>query len=56
MRRFGLYRMFLHSQSVAFEWPETGEAFSISVPLPGDLEAVITALGGQGPADLAPPP
>ncbi|HUL83190.1 MAG TPA: RluA family pseudouridine synthase [Gammaproteobacteria bacterium] len=56
MRRFGLYRMFLHSQSVAFEWPETGEAFSISVPLPADLEAVITALRGQGPADRAPPP
>jgi 23S rRNA pseudouridine955/2504/2580 synthase len=57
MRRFGLRRMFLHAQSVAFEWPETGEAFSISVPVPKDLEAVITALGaGQAREDRAPPP
>lgn len=55
MRRFGLRRMFLHAQSVAFVWPESGEAFSISVPLPPELEAVVTALGGRAPADRAPP-
>jgi len=56
MRRFGLRRMFLHSHSVAFEWPETGEAFSVSVPLPKELEDVLTALGGRARVDRARPP
>ncbi|HVS24016.1 MAG TPA: RluA family pseudouridine synthase, partial [Gammaproteobacteria bacterium] len=34
MRRVGLRRMFLHSRSFAFVWPESGEEFSIDVPLP----------------------
>lgn len=54
LRRFGLRRMFLHSHSVAFVWPESGEEFSISVPLPGELEAVLTALRARGRADLDP--
>jgi 23S rRNA pseudouridine955/2504/2580 synthase len=56
MRRFGLRRMFLHSHSVAFVWPESGEPFSISVPLPQELTAVLAALGGQAPTDRAPRP
>jgi len=56
LRRFGLRRMFLHSQSVAFVWPESGEAFSIRVPLPQELDAVLIALGAQARADRAPPP
>ena len=56
MRRFGLRRMFLHSHSMAFEWPETGEAFSVSVPLPQELEDVLKALGGRARADRALPP
>jgi len=56
MERFGLRRMFLHSHSVAFVWPESGEAFSISVPLPQELKAVLTALGGRAPTDRAPHP
>lgn len=44
LKTFGLRRMFLHAHSVSFEWPETGEPFSASAPLPDDLKAVITAL------------
>jgi 23S rRNA pseudouridine955/2504/2580 synthase len=55
MRRFGLRRMFLHSRSIAFVWPESGEEFSVDVPLPQELSAVLTALaeGKRGPADRA---
>jgi 23S rRNA pseudouridine955/2504/2580 synthase len=56
MRRFGLRRMFLHSHSVAFVWPESGEEFSISVPLPRELEAVLTALRARSRADRDPRP
>jgi len=56
MGRFGLRRMFLHARSVAFVWPESGENFSISVPLPRELEAVLTALRGRAPTDRAPRP
>jgi 23S rRNA pseudouridine955/2504/2580 synthase len=53
MRRFGLRRMFLHSRSIAFVWPESGEEFSVDVPLPQELAAVLTALasGKSGRAD-----
>jgi 23S rRNA pseudouridine955/2504/2580 synthase len=44
LQRFGLRRMFLHAHSVSFEWPESGEPFSASAPLPDDLKAVLTAL------------
>jgi 23S rRNA pseudouridine955/2504/2580 synthase len=44
MRRFGLHRMFLHSRSIGFVWPESGEKFSVDVPLPQELSAVLTAL------------
>ena len=56
MRRFGLHRMFLHSRSIAFVWPESGEDFSVDVPLPPELSAVLTALaeGKRGRADRAP--
>ena len=40
----GLRRMFLHSSSVSFEWPNGGD-FSVSAPLPADLAAVIDKLG-----------
>ncbi|HUO67548.1 MAG TPA: RluA family pseudouridine synthase, partial [Gammaproteobacteria bacterium] len=55
MRRFGLHRMFLHSRSIAFVWPESGEEFSVDVPLPPELSAVLTALaeGKHGRADRA---
>jgi 23S rRNA pseudouridine955/2504/2580 synthase len=41
---FGLKRMFLHAHSLSFAWPDTGEPFSVSAPLPEDLRAVLTAL------------
>jgi 23S rRNA pseudouridine955/2504/2580 synthase len=44
MKSFGLTRMFLHAHSLSFDWPETGEPFSASAPLPEDLRAVLTAL------------
>jgi 23S rRNA pseudouridine955/2504/2580 synthase len=44
LRAFGLQRMFLHAHSLAFEWPDTGEPFDASAPLPDDLKSVLTAL------------
>ena len=40
----GLRRIFLHSQSIAFDWPGTGEPFHGSAPLPPDLAEVIDEL------------
>jgi 23S rRNA pseudouridine955/2504/2580 synthase len=56
MLTFGLRRMFLHSHSLAFVWPETGEEFSVSAPLPQELKDVLTALAvdRQGRAHRAP--
>jgi 23S rRNA pseudouridine955/2504/2580 synthase len=49
MEELGLRRMFLHSHSVSFEWPQGahGGLFSASAPLPADLAAVIDTLSGQ---------
>jgi hypothetical protein len=46
MKAAGLNRMFLHSHSVSFEWPQGahGGLFSASAPLPVELSAVIDAL------------
>ena len=49
--------MFLHAHSLSFDWPETGEPFSVSAPLPDDLKAVLTALetkSVKGAADRRP--
>jgi 23S rRNA pseudouridine955/2504/2580 synthase len=43
LRELGLERMFLHSHSVSFDWPQGG-AFSASAPLPADLSKVIDGL------------
>lgn len=51
LKSFGLLRMFLHAHSLSFEWPDNGEPFSASVPLPDDLKAVLTALEARPPAD-----
>jgi 23S rRNA pseudouridine955/2504/2580 synthase len=50
----GLRRMFLHAHSVELVWPDTGERFAISVPLPAELTAFLTALE-QLPAGRARP-
>jgi 23S rRNA pseudouridine955/2504/2580 synthase len=44
LRSFGLERIFLHAHSLSFEWPETGEEFNASAPLPDELKSVLTAL------------
>ncbi len=43
----GLKRIFLHSQSIAFDWPGSGEPFHASAPLPPDLAAVVDELGAR---------
>ena len=49
MKELGLHRMFLHSHSVSFEWPQGahGGLFSANAPLPAELAAVIDTLAGQ---------
>ncbi len=44
LKSFGLTRMFLHAHALAFDWPDTGEPFAASAPLPAELKAVLTAL------------
>jgi 23S rRNA pseudouridine955/2504/2580 synthase len=44
MEELGLTRMFLHAHHVSFVWPESGNEFSISAPLPKELAAVIDRL------------
>jgi hypothetical protein len=44
LRRHGLKRTFLHAQSVAFEWPDSGVPFHVSAPLPADLAAVLDSM------------
>jgi 23S rRNA pseudouridine955/2504/2580 synthase len=43
-KRLGLKRIFLHAQSVAFDWPGSGVPFHASAPLPDDLAAVLDAI------------
>jgi 23S rRNA pseudouridine955/2504/2580 synthase len=44
LKSFGLQRMFLHAHSLSFDWPDGGEPFAASAPLPDDLKDVLTAL------------
>jgi 23S rRNA pseudouridine955/2504/2580 synthase len=48
LQSFGLKRMFLHAHSLSFDWPESGEPFSASAPLPEELKSVLTALEAKG--------
>jgi len=41
----GLRRMFLHAQLVSFSWPDNGEAFAVSAPLPDELRAFLDRIG-----------
>jgi len=43
----GLKRIFLHAQSIAFDWPGSGVPFHASAPLPADLAAVLDAITQQ---------
>jgi 23S rRNA pseudouridine955/2504/2580 synthase len=49
MRELGLGRMFLHAHSLAFVWPDTGQEFAVSVPLPEELKNVLDALAAGRP-------
>src|ERR1700734_2951368 len=40
----GLKRIFLHAQSIAFDWPGWGVPFRANPPLPADLAAVLDAI------------
>jgi 23S rRNA pseudouridine955/2504/2580 synthase len=44
LKSHGLKRIFLHAQSVAFEWPGSGVPFHVSAPLPEELVAVLDAI------------
>ena len=44
LKGVGLKRIFLHAQSIAFDWPGSGVPFHASAPLPADLAAVIDAI------------
>jgi 23S rRNA pseudouridine955/2504/2580 synthase len=44
LKRLGLKRIFLHAQSLAFDWPGSGVPFHASAPLPADLAAVLDAI------------
>src|ERR1700683_456268 len=49
----GLKRIFLHAQSIAFDWPGSGVPFHVSAPLPADLAGVLDAITQQ---KSRPPP
>ena len=53
LQSFGLTRMFLHAHALSFDWPDTGEAFSASAPLPDDLKSVLTALEARNAKSAA---
>jgi 23S rRNA pseudouridine955/2504/2580 synthase len=50
LKDMGLRRMFLHSHSVSFDWPQGahGGLFSASAPLPAELASVVDALSEPG--------
>ncbi|SRR5579871_379434 len=47
MKARGLTRMFLHAQMLSFEWPGSGKQFSVTVPLPAELVAVIDSFAAK---------
>ena len=44
MAGLGLKRLFLHAQSLSFEWPGSRKSFAVSQPLPPELAAVLESL------------
>jgi 23S rRNA pseudouridine955/2504/2580 synthase len=45
MAGLGLKRLFLHAQSLTFEWPGSRKTFAMNQPLPTDLAQVLETLG-----------
>jgi len=54
LKSAGLKRIFLHAQSIAFDWPGSGVPFHASAPLPADLAAVLDAIAQQKRRPPAP--
>jgi 23S rRNA pseudouridine955/2504/2580 synthase len=50
----GLKRIFLHAQSIAFDWPGSGVPFHASAPLPADLAGVLDAIAVKKKPAAAP--
>ena len=50
--RIGLDRPFLHSSSIAFHHPLTGERIEVTEPLSGDLESALSR--ARHPSDPQP--
>ncbi|HEY5624605.1 MAG TPA: RluA family pseudouridine synthase [Gammaproteobacteria bacterium] len=44
----GLRRIFLHAHALGFTWPDSGEEFMVSAPLPGELRSVQRSLEASG--------
>ncbi len=44
MAELGLKRLFLHAQSLSFEWPGSRKTFAVNQPLPEELAKVLEAL------------
>lgn len=44
LKPFGLNRMFLHAHSLAFQRPGTDKEFTVTAPLPEDLQSVLERL------------
>ncbi|HUO79208.1 MAG TPA: RluA family pseudouridine synthase [Steroidobacteraceae bacterium] len=47
MAALGLRRLFLHAQSLSFEWPGSRKTFAVNQPLPPDLAAVLETLAAS---------
>lgn len=48
LKPFGLNRMFLHAHSLTFERAGAGEPFTVSAPLPDELQGVLDRLAERG--------
>jgi 23S rRNA pseudouridine955/2504/2580 synthase len=50
LKPHGLNRMFLHAHSLSFQRPGSTETFTVTAPLPQELEAVLDSLRSQSKA------
>lgn len=48
LKPFGLTRMFLHAQSLSFQRGDSGELFTLTAPLPEELQSVLDRMGEAG--------
>jgi 23S rRNA pseudouridine955/2504/2580 synthase len=50
LKPHGLNRMFLHAHSLSFQRPGATETFTVTAPLPQELQAVLDSLSSQSKA------